>query len=87
MKAVDIATSTFERASFDLIYARPGQSPQEWQAELEEALRRAGLQPLKPFAADDNALTSSNAYAVGQAVLLLARELPALDHQLAALAH
>ena len=41
MKAVDIATSTFERASFDLIYARPGQSPQEWQAELEEALRRA----------------------------------------------
>ncbi|MEI8297948.1 MAG: aromatic amino acid ammonia-lyase [Pseudomonadota bacterium] len=35
------------------------------------ALRRAGLQPLKPFAADDNALTSSNAYAVGQAALLV----------------
>jgi putative oxygen-independent coproporphyrinogen III oxidase len=41
MKAVEIATSTFERASFDLIYARPGQTPQEWKAELTEALRRA----------------------------------------------
>jgi putative oxygen-independent coproporphyrinogen III oxidase len=41
MKAVDIATSTFDRASFDLIYARPGQTPQDWKAELTEALRRA----------------------------------------------
>ena len=36
-----------------------------------EALRRAGLSPLQPFAADDNALTSSNAYAAGQAALLV----------------
>ena len=36
-----------------------------------EALRRAGLSPLKPFGADDNALTSSNAYATGQAALLV----------------
>ena len=36
-----------------------------------EALRRAGLKPIQPFAADDNALTSSNAYATGQAVLLV----------------
>jgi histidine ammonia-lyase len=36
-----------------------------------EALRRAGLSPIKPFAADDNALTSSNAYATGQAALLV----------------
>jgi histidine ammonia-lyase len=36
-----------------------------------EALRRAGLTPIKPFAADDNALTSSNAYATGQAALLV----------------
>ena len=35
------------------------------------ALREAGLKPLKPFAADDNALTSSNAYATGQAALLV----------------
>jgi histidine ammonia-lyase len=36
-----------------------------------EALERAGLSPIKPFAADDNALTSSNAYATGQAALLV----------------
>jgi histidine ammonia-lyase len=36
-----------------------------------EALKRAGLMPIKPFAADDNALTSSNAYATGQAALLV----------------
>jgi histidine ammonia-lyase len=33
------------------------------------ALRLAGLQPLKPSGADDNALMSSNAYATGQAAL------------------
>jgi histidine ammonia-lyase len=37
----------------------------------EQALRRAGLAPLHPFGADDNALTSSNAYATGQAALLV----------------
>jgi len=36
-----------------------------------QALAQAGLQPLKPFAADDAALTSSNAYTVGQTALLL----------------
>ena len=41
MAAVEVATSLFERASFDLIYARPGQSPQAWAAELSEAVRRA----------------------------------------------
>src|ERR1700736_3943050 len=35
------------------------------------ALKQAGLKPLQPFAADDNALTSSNAYATGQAALLV----------------
>ena len=35
------------------------------------ALESAGLLPLKPFAADDNALTSSNAYATGQAALIV----------------
>jgi histidine ammonia-lyase len=37
----------------------------------EQALRQAGLKPIQPFAADDNALTSSNAYATGQAALLV----------------
>lgn len=36
-----------------------------------EALKRAGLAPLQPFAADDSELQSSNAYATGQAALLL----------------
>ena len=41
MRALDIAAATFERASFDLIYARPGQTPQAWARELAEALARA----------------------------------------------
>ena len=36
-----------------------------------EALKRAGLKPLQPFAADDSALESSNSYATGQAALLV----------------
>jgi len=35
------------------------------------ALARAGLTPIKPFGADDNALTSSNAYAVARAALVV----------------
>ncbi len=41
MAAVAIATSTFERASFDLIYARPHQTPQQWRDELRKALTHA----------------------------------------------
>jgi histidine ammonia-lyase len=37
-----------------------------------EALKKAGLAPLQPFAADDNALTSSNAYATARAVFVVA---------------
>ena len=36
--AIDVARSTFERFSFDLIYARPGQSIDAWRAELSKAL-------------------------------------------------
>lgn len=36
--ALAIARATFERYSFDLIYARPGQTAQQWRAELAEAL-------------------------------------------------
>lgn len=36
-----------------------------------KALAAAGLKPIQPFAADDNALTSSDAYATGQAALLV----------------
>lgn len=36
--AIGIARSTFERISFDLIYARPDQSAAAWRTELEEAI-------------------------------------------------
>jgi putative oxygen-independent coproporphyrinogen III oxidase len=42
LEAVAIARSTFERYSFDLIYARPGQTPQAWAAELKRATEEAG---------------------------------------------
>jgi putative oxygen-independent coproporphyrinogen III oxidase len=41
LAAVDLAAGLFSRFSFDLIYARPGQTPAAWGAELERALRHA----------------------------------------------
>ncbi len=38
LAALEVATKTFSRASFDLIYARPGQTVEGWRAELHEAL-------------------------------------------------
>ena len=38
LAALDIAQRAFGRVSFDLIYARPGQTLDAWQAELERAL-------------------------------------------------
>ena len=38
LAALDVAQDHFERVSFDLIYARPGQAAQEWEAELRRAL-------------------------------------------------
>lgn len=38
LAAFDIARKTFERVSFDLIYARQNQSLADWQAELKQAL-------------------------------------------------
>jgi oxygen-independent coproporphyrinogen-3 oxidase len=40
--AIEMARRCFNRCSFDLIYARPGQTPQAWLAELEQALALAG---------------------------------------------
>lgn len=39
--ALAVARAHFPRVSFDLIYARPGQTPAEWRAELTEALALA----------------------------------------------
>jgi oxygen-independent coproporphyrinogen-3 oxidase len=58
--ALDIARATFDRYSFDLIYARPRQLPEDWRAELRQALDLAGghlslyqltIEPETPFAA------------------------------------
>jgi putative oxygen-independent coproporphyrinogen III oxidase len=60
LDAVATARSIFERYSFDLIYARPRQTPQEWATELKRALAEAGehislyqltIEPETPFAA------------------------------------
>jgi oxygen-independent coproporphyrinogen-3 oxidase len=40
--AIRLARTSFARYSFDLIYARPGQSLAAWEAELDEALTLAG---------------------------------------------
>ncbi|MBU2945033.1 radical SAM family heme chaperone HemW [Shimia thalassica] len=39
--AFDIARDTFDRVSFDLIYARQDQTLKQWEAELEQALSMA----------------------------------------------
>jgi putative oxygen-independent coproporphyrinogen III oxidase len=60
LAAVGVARSVFGRYSFDLIYARPDQSPGEWAGELQSALKEAGehislyqltVEPDTPFAA------------------------------------
>jgi putative oxygen-independent coproporphyrinogen III oxidase len=38
LAAIDVAARTFARYSFDLIYARPGQTLEDWRAELGRAL-------------------------------------------------
>jgi putative oxygen-independent coproporphyrinogen III oxidase len=60
LAAVAVARAHFERYSFDLIYARPGQSLQAWAAELKRAIGEAAehlslyqltVEPDTPFAA------------------------------------
>ncbi|KUF09632.1 radical SAM family heme chaperone HemW [Pseudoponticoccus marisrubri] len=41
-RALGLAREVFDRVSFDLIYARQGQSLEDWRAELSEALEMAG---------------------------------------------
>ncbi|MBM3488783.1 MAG: coproporphyrinogen III oxidase [Alphaproteobacteria bacterium] len=42
LAAVDLARAIFARVSFDLIYARPGQTVAAWEDELARALDHAG---------------------------------------------
>ncbi|MEJ8474997.1 radical SAM family heme chaperone HemW [Roseibium algae] len=41
LRAIEMARNTFPRLSFDLIYARPGQTAEAWQSELERAISLA----------------------------------------------
>ncbi|MBN9062967.1 MAG: coproporphyrinogen III oxidase [Rhizobiales bacterium] len=38
LAALDVAATNFDRFSFDLIYARPDQTPQRWREELRRAI-------------------------------------------------
>ena len=58
LDAVAIARSAFDRYSFDLIYARPEQTPEMWAAELKHAIAEAAehlslyqltIEPETPF--------------------------------------
>jgi putative oxygen-independent coproporphyrinogen III oxidase len=60
LAAVRIAQAAFARSSFDLIYARPGQTLSAWEAELTAAIAQAAehlslyqltIEPGTPFAA------------------------------------
>jgi putative oxygen-independent coproporphyrinogen III oxidase len=60
LDAVAIARRIFARYSFDLIYARPGQTPAAWRGELSRAIAEAAehlslyqltIEPDTPFAA------------------------------------
>jgi putative oxygen-independent coproporphyrinogen III oxidase len=60
LDAVAIARGIFQRYSFDLIYARPGQTTGQWRAELARAVAQAAehlslyqltIEPGTPFAA------------------------------------
>jgi oxygen-independent coproporphyrinogen-3 oxidase len=42
LKAVKLAASLFPRFTFDLIYARPGQTESDWRSELKRALDLVG---------------------------------------------
>jgi putative oxygen-independent coproporphyrinogen III oxidase len=42
LAAIELSQKLFPRTSFDLIYARPRQSPDAWANELDEALALAG---------------------------------------------
>lgn len=41
ISAIRLAQNTFDSSSFDLIYARPGQSLEDWRYELKEAMEIA----------------------------------------------
>ena len=95
LDAVAVARAMFERYSFDLIYARPGQTLTAWRNELAAALAQAGehlslyqltIEPETPFAALqplplplDLCRPSSRVAACGQGIALAAMQQPAMS--------
>jgi oxygen-independent coproporphyrinogen-3 oxidase len=82
LAAVALAATTFPRYSFDLIYARPGQTVAAWRSELDDALAYAGehlslyqltIEPGTPFARDRVAAadeeTATSLYEATQEIL------------------
>lgn len=58
LKAVEVAAQTFDRFSFDMIYARPKQTVESWSQELHQAIHHMGnhaslyqltIEPNTPF--------------------------------------
>jgi len=47
-RAIALATAAFPRLSIDLIYARPGQAPADWAAELGQAID-LGAEHVSPY--------------------------------------
>jgi|SRR5579862_320457 len=79
--AIELARATFPRTSFDLIYARPGQSAAAWEAELDEALRLAGEHlslyqlTIEPGTAFGNRASRGEALAAGEETAALLFEI------------
>ena len=42
VRGLQVAAKVFDRHSFDLIYARPQQTPEQWRQELQQALSLSG---------------------------------------------
>ena len=88
LDAVVLAAKIFPRYSFDLIYALPNQTLQQWEAELREALQHArGHLSLYQLTIEENT-AFHHAYHVGRSFALpedsLAAELYQLTQQIMA---
>ncbi len=82
LEAVALAARTFDRYSFDLIYALPNQTPAAWEGELREALNYAkGHLSLYQLTIEENT-AFHHAYHVGKSFQLPEDSLAAELYQL-----
>jgi putative oxygen-independent coproporphyrinogen III oxidase len=71
-RAIAVAAATFPRLSVDLIYARPGQTVDDWRAELEDVLAM-GPEHVSPYQLTIEAGTAFDR-AVGRGALIVPDE-------------